>query len=278
MKSKIVSQTTENIEGSLGNYSWQETEDGSLTLYSHHFNEACHSHAGAYEETLFNYIHGTGVPKRYSEYLKNGLTFTIFEVGFGTGLGLKATLEVLKQSSGLHFISCELDKKLTHNRIESLLKEGQLKSYQWQELNTGGLYEGDLQSGGKLTILVGDIRKVLPNWATGSSQPQFNSIFQDAFSPKRNPSLWTKQWFNLLGSLSSQDCILGTYSSTKAMWKALLESDWRVQEVTGHGQKKLSTRAYRMGDSSAFVLDQCKRSPIPTLCDSLLLESSNPLT
>ena len=35
-----------------------ETEDGSMTLYSHLYNEACHSTSGAINETHTHYING----------------------------------------------------------------------------------------------------------------------------------------------------------------------------------------------------------------------------
>jgi tRNA U34 5-methylaminomethyl-2-thiouridine-forming methyltransferase MnmC len=262
-------QDTEIIDGTLGSYQWQETEDGSLTLFSTYFNEACHSHAGATEETLYNYIEGTEVTTRLKQYQSKKEHFTIFEVGFGTGLGLKTTLEAVKDTYNLHFISCELDRKLTEKRLQSLQLEGLLANFEWDDSKE--LFHAKDHYGAQITILVGDIRKGLPRFIQQNPDLKVNSIYQDAFSPKRNPLLWTKQWFALLGFIASEDCILSTYSSTKAMWKSLIETEWRVCEVKGYGQKKISTRAYRIGESSALVLEQCQRSPTPALCDSLVL-------
>ena len=63
------------------NHKKTPTEDGTFTLESNLFTENCHSTAGAYEETLFNYVNGTEVKKSKQAEIK------IFEVGFGLGLG-----------------------------------------------------------------------------------------------------------------------------------------------------------------------------------------------
>ena len=65
------------------------TEDGTFTLENLSFQENCHSTAGAYQETLFNYIQGTEIQKKV--HLPE---INIFEVGFGLGFGLGCGLRL----------------------------------------------------------------------------------------------------------------------------------------------------------------------------------------
>lgn len=249
----------DSFQGTLGQYHWQETDDGSQTLYSDHFQEACHSTAGAYQETLHNYVEGCAV----SERLEQVKDFTIFEVGFATGLGLRCTLDKLQNATiPFHFISCELDQVLVEQSLQ------QFPEFVGSMIEKEGLtyFQGACDRK-KLTILIGDVRHTLPLARQQSLLPSFHAIYQDPFSPKKNPRLWTWQWFTLLRELSHEDVILGTYSSTKAVWKAMIKGGWRVYEIAGFGQKRLSTRAKLSGQTSPSVLAWCERSPTPALAD-----------
>jgi tRNA U34 5-methylaminomethyl-2-thiouridine-forming methyltransferase MnmC len=65
-----------------------ETEDGSWTLFSEAFQEACHSTTGARAETLLHYIQGC----RILEKAKIHSPLVVLEIGFGLGIGLLTTL------------------------------------------------------------------------------------------------------------------------------------------------------------------------------------------
>ena len=105
--------------GSLGDYRWEETDDGSLTLFSEFFNENCHSTSGAREETLYNYIQGCNI----DHFIKENSSLHIFELGLGTGLGLKTTLDHLYKSAPstqieFLFTGSEIDKELAAHSLD----------------------------------------------------------------------------------------------------------------------------------------------------------------
>ena len=249
-----------NFISELGEYSWVETDDGTQTLYSHYFNEACHSTGGAYEETLFNYVHGCRILSLNKPQIR------VFEVGFGTGLGFICTLDEIKKLSTppfLDFFSCELDGELVAFSLKKLRLD-----YIHEEI--AGVQTITVKNDQyNLSVFIGDIRKNMPVLIANKILMNIDAIYQDAFSPKRNPTLWTFEWFKELYKIAHDDTILSTYSSTKAVWKALIAASWGVEYVSGFHLKKWSTRAYPHGKTSQEVIELLKRSPMEMLRDKL---------
>lgn len=266
----------QKIMGSLGAYEIIETEDGTQTLFSPEFQENCHSTAGATQETLYNYVLGTSVLEKADKQEK----INIFEVGFATGLGLKVTLENLYQKNiqnplvlkELNFISTELDELITLHFLKNLESEGHIKNIEVITEKSLKYAQGEfIWLRGRVRVLLGNARETILALQNSSFSMKFDCFYHDPFSPKKNPILWTNEFFKDLLSLATTNSILSTYSSTKAVWKAMIKAGWKVKEVEGYGKKKLSTRAYTTGESSQFVLDQCERSPTEALSDLGLL-------
>lgn len=239
-------------KGSLpSGYKLIETEDGSQTLYSPLYDEACHSTHGAIEETKLHYIQGCQIEEKLKEK-----DISILEVGFGTGIGFIETAKVVPENRLLDFFSLEIDKNL----VEYFFQQHELE---YKVIDNHYIHQ---KNNVTLSILVGDARVVLASYLQESNK-KFHAIYQDAFSPKRNASLWTTEWFTLLGKYSSEDCILSTYSSSSAIRKSMLAANWRVQKGEKFGPKRSSTRAKITGESDPEILEHLKRSQAITLTD-----------
>jgi tRNA U34 5-methylaminomethyl-2-thiouridine-forming methyltransferase MnmC len=252
------------------NHQWLQTDDGSWTLFSENFQEACHSAAGARNETLLHYLEGCQVRERFKA--KGGLT--ILEVGFGLGLGLSVTLEELKDLPGqCHFISTEIDLELLEWLRQGGLAHLEIGPISWQE-SAGVKFLAAENEKLKLTVLAGDARETLPTFLKHHSL-RWEAIYQDAFSPRRNPALWTTEWFSLLREYSAEDVILSTYSSSNSIRKSLLASGWQIQEGGKFGPKRSSTRATLTGQTEASILDKLQRSPVAALSDTSIDEFIN---
>jgi tRNA U34 5-methylaminomethyl-2-thiouridine-forming methyltransferase MnmC len=220
------------------------TKDQSESLFNETFQENLHSTEGAKSETIYNFIEGCEILNH------RGNTLSILEVGFGTGLGFFTTLEFLRKYSPgkkLIFYSLEIDLNLA----KWALKDLQFTQTDFGLLGLGPDFE--------LRVFIGDAREILPKLKIGP----MDAIYQDPFSPKKNPTLWTLEWFSLLLGLSGPNCILSTYSSSTNIRKSLLKAGWAVFERKGFGKKRTSTIARALGETPQKLKDKLIRSDIP---------------
>lgn len=291
-----------SFKGKLGNYSFIETLDGSVTLHSDFFDENLHNLKGAYEETFFTYINGSKLSRMFED--QNLASFSLLEVGFGMGLGLYAVDKYLNdkylndkflndrplsQKIHFHFVSFEIDGELISWQIEN---DQQMKNHysptslpklsEWhkEELKIQNesfvFYKVEKEISPHLVfsgiLLIGDGRKVLQPWfRQNSSWPKFHAIFQDAFSPKKNPDLWTVEWFKELYQLSAKEVILSTYSSATAIRRSLFEAKWNVLNQKAFAHKKAMTVAtideLTLGPMNEDLKLKIENTPIPAYRD-----------
>ncbi len=175
---------------------------------------------------------------------------SILEVGFGLGLGLITTWEMTKDlPAKIHFLSLEIDPELV----------------KWfhEEYKDHPLFHDPKFS---FEILVGDARAELPAYVE-KKKPQWDAIYQDAFSPKRNPVLWTREWFTLLKENSAPDVIMSTYSASSSIRKSMIEAGWKLSPGEKFGPKRTSTRARLSGETDPSIRDSLLRSPVEALSD-----------
>lgn len=226
----------------LNNHNIVQTEDGSVTLWSKKFDEHCHSLVGAKSETVFNYLEGCNIPAK----IQNKELINILEVGFGAGIGLQTTFELMTKQSWptkLFFCSLELDKELIEWSKQNscpFLKDGNY--HKKDELEYFEIHNDKFH----ILILLGDARNTLPKAKQLDLLPLFNAVYQDAFSPKTNPELWTTEWFSQVKNCCSKDAILSTYSSATITKDSLTEAGWSFEKVKGFGKKRFSLRAIQL--------------------------------
>ena len=225
------------------------TDDGSETLFSHLYNESCHSASGAKAETKLHYIEGC----RIEQAAKNQSELAILEVGFGTGIGFDETCKALESFDiPIRFVSFEIDRQLidryqTNNQEAFIFDE-----------NKATLLRGNIE----LIIYIGDARLNIK-----SVKHKFDAIYQDAFSPKKNADLWTTEWFRDLKQLANEGCIMSTYSASSSIRKSMMAAGWKLSMGDQFGSKKSSTRAKITGTTDSDITQQLERSPAPEITD-----------
>lgn len=201
------------------NYPKIKTKDGSYTLSSPHFDECYHSvHDGALNETLQKHI----IPA--SKYCSKD-NVTVLDICFGLGLNTFATIYYMQKKridKKVSIYAPEFDEKLLQSlkEFEYPKEFACIRDIIDEVLNTHSYKSENIE----IRILKGDARVLI------EPLKEIDIIYQDAFSPKKNPLLWTKEYFQQLFAISSDEVVLTTYSVATPVRLAMHESGFRVYE------------------------------------------------
>jgi len=194
-------------------------EDGSYTLYSHEFEEPYHSTKdGALHESLEKHVKPSLSLKSDQEKL------TILDICFGLGYNTFATLYYIKKhqiKTKVHILSPEFDEELVRS-LDTFDFPSEFESLKpiINEVSQNLYYEDEQF---KIEVLLGDARANILK-----IEEKVDIIYQDAFSPAHNPLLWTKEWFEDIQKLCTEDAILTTYSTAAAIRLGLYENGFYI--------------------------------------------------
>lgn len=201
-------------------------EDGTNTLFSEEFNEPYHSTKdGALNESLEKHV------KPALAFHKNKCSLTILDICFGLGYNSFATIYYIQKyqlKTKVHILSPEFDEGLIRSlssfdyppefdNIKSIIKS----------ISEGFSYEDEQF---KVEILLGDARVTVPK-----IREKVDIIYQDAFSPMKNPLLWTREFFSDISGIAKEDAILTTYSTAASTRLGLYENGFLMFRY--HGEK-----------------------------------------
>ncbi len=210
-------------------YELRPTADGSYTLYSKEYDECYHSvRDGALTEALQKHV-------RPAFSLVKKPHLNILDICFGLGINTLATLHYFEHQSDVRSIaiySPELDSDLL-SQLATLEYPEALKPYLGvlEKLIKHKVYKSDNIH---IELFVGDAREYVRGLAG------IDIVYQDAFSPKKNPTLWTVEYFADLFACTSDDAVLTTYSIATPVRLALDEAGWKVYEIKPQGIKKIT--------------------------------------
>ena len=213
-----------------------QSEDGSFTAYSSEFEEHYHStRDGALQESLSKHV----IPAFKHHNQKDELC--ILDICFGLGFNTLATLHYVKQqglNKKLRIFSPEFDAELIAS----------LRSFTYPDiftpflpiieaLSTKNVYEDEQLH---IELYIGDAREFLR-----TTTERFDIVYQDAFSPKQNPMLWTKEYFSDIARLIKNDGILTTYSMALKTRLALYENGFNIYINRGEGYRDATLASKR---------------------------------
>ena len=89
-------------------------------------------------------------------------------------------------------------------------------------------------------IHFGDARACI---AAETNQHTAHAVFQDPYSPSKNPELWSLDYFKMLAPCIYNDAVLTTYSAAPQVRRALLEAGFYLARGPAVGRKKEGTLA-----------------------------------
>ncbi len=213
------------------------TGDGSHTLYLPEIDEHYHSTFGAIQESQHVFIEA-GLKKCEAKAL------SIFEVGFGTGL-----------NALLSFREAQIrDLDIQYTTVEKYPLEKQ----QWQSLNYSYLkVKNDLsvfanlhQTPFNVETQIGDhfrIRKIMTDFTQldFNSIPKIDLIYFDAFSPEKQPEMWSPELFSSLFQQCNPNAILVTYCAKGIVRRSMQAAGFKVERIPGPPGKREMLRAIK---------------------------------
>jgi tRNA U34 5-methylaminomethyl-2-thiouridine-forming methyltransferase MnmC len=211
-----------------------QTEDSYYTVRDKYFNETFHSIYGSYNESMYVYINQAYNLLKYKPKLY------IFEMGFGTGLNSLLTLINKTAEQMIYYVTIDkypLPEVFFDKLINSFKNDMHRK-----------LYSKILYSEWNKEIIINDkfiILKVHEDINQYKFNLKYDVVYYDAFSPKTQPELWTTEIFCKIYNFMNNESILVTYSSSGIVKKALLQSNFIVERISGPIGKRHIIRAYK---------------------------------
>ncbi|MFH1972524.1 MAG: MnmC family methyltransferase [archaeon] len=194
---------------------WIKTKDNSITFFSEEYGEYFHSLTGAMEEAMKKFV--------IASSLKEGEK--LLDVCFGLGYN---TFVAVKTVPGIKVVALERDRKVLEE-IQKLDIEG----FDFiKELVKKGEYKN-------IKLIVGDALETIDQVG------EVDVIFHDPFSPKRNPELWTEEFFRKEYDKLSKGGRLVTYSCARSVRDNLKKVGFEVFDVEPVGRRGPSTLAQK---------------------------------
>ncbi len=212
-------------------------------------------YAEAFEDIYFNPDHGwaetdyvflkaNALEARFS----SSASFSIGELGFGTGLNFLATLElwlrIAPPQSTLHYFSIEKfplnldDLKKVHPLFPGLAGLARLLQQNYPHLITGMHTLTIIPNRVTLYVCFGDVMEWLPE-----IEGPIDAWFLDGFAPRKNPDMWSLEVMQALARRSGPSTTLSTFSAAGSVRRTLEQAGFQSKKIKGFGIKKEMTTA-----------------------------------
>lgn len=206
------------------------TDDGTVSLYSHEFQQAYHHSSGALKETYEKFIPSAELESFQQQHpTQDHLRFC--DVCVGLGYQTMATyteaakLNLRCQSIGLEISKDPLCYAAHHPSIQNLWPSQVVKRI--QSLAHQGYWCDEDEYG---LMLWDDARQSVLKLAQHNQQ--FDLIYLDPFCPKVCPELWSLEFLTHLTSLLTPTGRLITYGRSAALRSALKSAECEIFSIT----------------------------------------------
>ncbi len=196
------------------------SDDGSYTAYSKEYDEHYHSTKdGALYESLVKHINPA------FEIQQNKDEINILDICYGLGFNTLATLYYHKKNnlkSKLNIYSPELDSSLVHS-LKDFKYPSEFEEFKdiILQLSETQIYDDEFFH---IEVFLGDAREYIKKF----DESKFDIVYQDAFSPKVNKILWTKEYFSDIEKIMKKGGVLTTYSTALQTRLALYENGFNI--------------------------------------------------
>ena len=216
------------------------TEDGSHTLRVEEMDECYHSTHGAVQESMHIFIN-SGL-REYVSINGDKREINVLEIGFGTGLNAFLTfIEAEKLNLKVNYTTLELyplsmDDVMRLNYPEVLCGDREIfEKLHYMSWNA----EGDISPFFALCKIEADF--------TGYELPGFyDVIYFDAFSPEKQPEMWSETGFVEIFKQSSAGAVMTTYCAKGSVRRAMQSAGFITERLPGPPGKREILRGRKL--------------------------------
>jgi len=212
------------------------TADGSHSLFVEEPGEHYHSVNGAIQESRHIFIENA-----LKQMQKNDIR--VLEIGFGTGLNAFLTLlEAEKTNKNIHYTTIELYPlsegtacALNYPEILNIEKRKDFERLHLAVWNKAEKFSGNFT-----------LYKVYADCTKYEFSEQYDVIYFDAFSPEKQPEMWSEAVFGKLYNAAAPGAVLTTYSAKGAVRRAMRQAGFVVERLPGPPGKREILRAVKI--------------------------------
>lgn len=213
-----------------------KTSDGSHSIYVPELDEHYHSVHGAVQESMHIFIN-------------NGFGYctadpvSVLEIGFGTGLNaLLTAVRSMEATREVNYVSLEkypLDRTII-NSLNHMDYAGHDGREIFQRIHSSP-WNTSVRICRNFTL-----NKVETDMTRTKLTGSFDLIYFDAFGPDKQPDMWTSHIFEEIGSVTSTNGILVTYSAKGEVKRNLKACGFDVSLIPGPPGKRQMIRAVKI--------------------------------
>ncbi len=182
------------------------------------------------------FLAGNGLPARWV----HTTSFTIAELGFGTGLNFFETVAQWRthapRDARLLYVAFELAPLSMDDILRALTPWPDLRATAqelpqswppapgWRRFALGAV---------TLQMATGDANEMLPSWPGAA-----DAWYLDGFAPAKNPELWTPALLRQVFAKTAPSGTFSTYTATGHVRRSLAAAGFDVQKVPGFAHKR----------------------------------------
>ena len=215
-----------------------KTLDGSHTIYVPAIDEHYHSVNGAVQESRHIFIDASLKICEKDE-------IRILEVGFGTGLNaFLAFLEAEQSGKNVIYTAIELFP-LVESEIERLNYSEHIEKAKKEQFRA--IHAANWGVEVKISTHFA-IKKILADFTVFDLQEKYDVVFFDAFSPEKQPEMWTENIFLRLYEHCNVGAILTTYCAKGEVRRTMQAAGFAVERLPGPLGKREMLRGIKISD------------------------------
>jgi len=217
---------------------------------SRRYGDVYFSREGGLAESRAVFLAGCGLPERWA----GRRSFTVAELGFGTGLNVAALLELWRahRPPGAHLrvFSVEAEPMSAEAARRALAAWPELAPVTEAMLSRwpgrrAGFHRADLpEFSATLDVAILDAGAALEAW-----YGRADAWFLDGFSPAVNPQMWRDEVMALVAARSAPGARIATYTVAGQVRRALAAAGLAVERRPGFGAKRERLEASMPGEA-----------------------------